>query len=37
MISEGKSSLPKGFMLANGNAKQSSPHEVLPYTENWRT
>lgn len=37
MISEGKSSLPKGFMLANGNVKQSPPHAVLPYTENCRT
>lgn len=37
MVSEGKSSLPKGFTLADGNAKQSSPHVVLPYNENCRT
>jgi len=37
MISEGKSSLPKGFTLASGNTKQSLPHAVLPFNENCRT
>lgn len=34
MISEGISSVPKGFTLATGNAKKSSLHIVLPYSEN---